>query len=214
MQRIDFWFDPSRPTPGWPSSALPQALQGCSYEVDYRPVLFAGLLQHWGQKGPAEIEPKRAWTFRQVHWLAAQHGIRWTRRPRTPSTRCRCCGWRWPARRPPAEPACAVEAVLPPRVGGWRRRRGDPTALAALHSTLAPLHDPPGDAGQAGTARQHRRGRGRTGLFGVPTLSLHGRHFWGLDALPMLRDALRGGAWFDGPAWAREGEPRPGVQRQ
>jgi 2-hydroxychromene-2-carboxylate isomerase len=54
---------------------LPQALQGCSYEVDYRPVLFAGLLQHHAHKGPAEIEPKRAWTFRQVHWLAAQHGI-------------------------------------------------------------------------------------------------------------------------------------------
>ena len=38
-------------------------------------VLFAALLHALGQKGPAEIEPKRAWTFRQVHWLANRHGI-------------------------------------------------------------------------------------------------------------------------------------------
>jgi len=45
------------------------------YYHAYRPVLFAGLLKNWGQKGPAEIEPKRAWTFRHVHWLAQHHGI-------------------------------------------------------------------------------------------------------------------------------------------
>src|SRR5678816_2446743 len=38
--------------------------------VQYRPVLFAGLLGHWGQKGPAEIAPKRAWTFRHIAWLS------------------------------------------------------------------------------------------------------------------------------------------------
>ena len=75
MQRIVFHFDVVSPFAYLAFERLPQVLQGCSYEVDYRPVLFAGLLQHWGQKGPAEIEPKRAWTFRHVHGLAAQHGI-------------------------------------------------------------------------------------------------------------------------------------------
>ncbi|MEM7019945.1 MAG: DsbA family protein, partial [Pseudomonadota bacterium] len=27
--------------------------------IEYCPVLFAGLLNHWGHKGPAEIPPKR-----------------------------------------------------------------------------------------------------------------------------------------------------------
>ena len=27
--------------------------------IEYRPVLFAGLLNHWGQKGPAELPAKR-----------------------------------------------------------------------------------------------------------------------------------------------------------
>ena len=52
------------------------------------------------------------------------------------------------------------------------------------------------------------------GVFGVPSFGLDGRVFWGLDALPMLADALRGEAWFDGPAWTREGAPRAGVQRR
>ena len=75
MKRIVFHFDPISPFVHLAFERLPQVLQGCSYAVEYRPLLFAGLLQHWGQKGPAEIEPKRAWTFRHVAWLAQRHGI-------------------------------------------------------------------------------------------------------------------------------------------
>ena len=52
------------------------------------------------------------------------------------------------------------------------------------------------------------------GLFGVPTIELDGRLFWGLDALPMLAAALRGDAWFDGPAWDDAAASRAGVQRR
>ena len=52
------------------------------------------------------------------------------------------------------------------------------------------------------------------GVFGVPSFELEGRMFWGLDALPMLRDAVSGGAWFDGPGWEAEGAPRAGLHRQ
>ena len=75
MKRLVFHFDVVSPYAYLACERLPQGLAGCSYEVEYRPVLFAGLLQHWGQKGPAEVEPKRAWTFRHVHWLAQHHGI-------------------------------------------------------------------------------------------------------------------------------------------
>ena len=52
------------------------------------------------------------------------------------------------------------------------------------------------------------------GLFGVPTIECEGRLFWGLDALPMLRDALQGGEWFQGPGWQDAAVPRPGVVRR
>ena len=35
----------------------------------------SALLHALGQKGPAEIEPKRQWTFRQVAWAAHQLNI-------------------------------------------------------------------------------------------------------------------------------------------
>jgi len=51
-------------------------------------------------------------------------------------------------------------------------------------------------------------------VFGVPTCTLDGRHFWGLDALPMLRDALQGGDWFSGRGWDEAQAPRGGVVRR
>ena len=44
-------------------------------EIVYKPVLFAGLLNHWGQKGPAEIPSKRQWTYRWCTWWAGELGI-------------------------------------------------------------------------------------------------------------------------------------------
>ena len=41
----------------------------------YKPVLFAGLLEHWGQKGPAEVPVKRRWTYRWCTWWARELGI-------------------------------------------------------------------------------------------------------------------------------------------
>jgi 2-hydroxychromene-2-carboxylate isomerase len=208
MQRVTFWLDFISPYAHLAFERLPQALQGCSYEVDYRPVLFAGLLQHHAHKGPAEIEPKRAWTFRQVHWLAAQHGIAMDtplRHPFNPLPLLRlalACG---PNRR-------VVEAIFH---HVWqrrcRRRRPRPRGRAAGHAGTGTR--PGRGRGEGGVEGQHREAIAR-GVFGVPSFGLGGRVFWGLDALPMLAGALQGDAWFDGPAWDREGAPRAGVVRR
>jgi 2-hydroxychromene-2-carboxylate isomerase len=191
MKNLTFWFDPISPFAYLAFERLPQALEGLSIEVSYRPILFAGLLHHWGQKGPAEIEPKRAWTFRHVHWLADQQGTAID----TPAQH-------------PFNPLALLRLLV------WRggADANDPARLAALTQELAPplaandervkqaLKDATADA----LAR---------GVFGVPTIEADGRLFWGLDALPMLADCLRGRPWFDGPAWGREGAPRAGLQR-
>ncbi len=207
MKTLTFWFDPISPFAYLALERLPQALEGCSYSVDYQPVLFAGLLAHWGQKGPAEIEPKRAWTFRHVAWLAHQQGTVLDApavHPFNPLPLLRlalACG---PNRR-------VVEAVMRHVwVGG--NDAGDPARLAALTHSLAPTRDP-----NSTEVKSELRGATDAaialGLFGVPTFALDDRLFWGIDALPMLRAALRDDPWFDGPAWDEAGRSRPGVKR-
>jgi 2-hydroxychromene-2-carboxylate isomerase len=88
----------------------------------------------------------------------------------------------------------------------------DPDRLAALRDALAPARDPDGDEVKA-ELRANTQAALASGAFGVPSFELDGRLFWGLDALPMLRDALAGGPWFDGPAWPDAGAERPGVVR-
>jgi hypothetical protein len=51
-------------------------------------------------------------------------------------------------------------------------------------------------------------------VFGVPTIEADGRLFFGFDALPMLREALAGNAWFDGPDWDRVARTPVGVARR
>lgn len=188
MKRITFWFDPVSPFAYLAFEHLPQALEGCNYAVDYRPVLFAGLLAHWGQLGPAEIEPKRAWTYRHVVWQAHQLGATLdmpASHPFNPLPLLRlalACG---PNRR-------VVEAVMRHVwVGGAVAT--DAARLAALTARLAPARDPASAEVKAELRAATDEAIAR-GVFGVPTFELDGRLFWGLDAVPMLRAALLGQA--------------------
>jgi 2-hydroxychromene-2-carboxylate isomerase len=208
MKPITFSFDPISPFAYLAFERLPQVLEGCSYAVEYRPVLFAGLLKAFGNKGPAEIEPKRQWTFRHVHWLAQHHGIAID----TPAVH--------PFNSLPllrlivatgANRRVAEAAFRHVWLGG--SDAGDPARLATLREALQPARDPDGDAVKA-ELRANTDAAIAEGVFGVPTFTLEGRHFWGVDALPMLREALLGGAWFQGPAWDEAGAPRAGVTRR
>ena len=207
MKRIVFQFDLISPYAYLAFHRLPQVLEGCSYEVEYRPILFAALLKHHAHKGPAEIEPKRAWTFRHVHWLAHEHGIALqtpARHPFNPLPLLRLVQAAGPNRR-------VVEAAFEQVwVGG--HDPADPARLAALQAALAPTRSPDSDEVKAELRVSTDRAVA-DGLFGVPTLTLEGRHYWGLEGLPMLRDALQGGAWSRGAAWDAATQAPPGVRR-
>ena len=214
MKVVDFWFDALSPYAWLAFDRLPQALEGLNLVVNHQPLLLAGLLAHWGQKGPAEIPPKRDWTYRQVLWLAQQQGT--------------------PLQLPQPHPfnplALQRLAVAAAPAGGTPSRRtvellfrhvwcrdgadpNDPAALAALVAAVAPQRDPAGDEVKA-ELRSRTDAAVALGLFGVPTLVCDGRAFFGLDALPMLRAALTGAPWFDGPDWAAAGQQPPGLQRR
>lgn len=199
MKQITFYLDFVSPFACLAFEKLPETLEGLSYAVDYKPVLFAGLLKHHRQLGPAEIRPKRDWTYRQVLWLAHSLGIPL----QMPSTH-------------PFNPLALLRLALAHGEQGLANRyacetifrhvwRGgadatDPQRLEALQQLLAPARDPAGDEAKAQLKANTDQAIAH-GLFGVPTYEVDGKLFWGLDALPMLRGYLEGDAWFSGADW-------------
>ena len=214
MKSISFWFDPISPYAWLAFERLPQALEGISHVVEYRPVLFASLLKAWGQKGPAEIAPKRAWTYRQVAWLAHAQGapLQVPRpHPFNPLALLRLALASVPAGGLPNRRV--IELLFR---HAWCRKGADPNephALQDLAGAVAPVRDPNGDDIKAELRAASELALSR-GIFGVPTLECEGRCFWGQDALPMLRAALLGDGWFDGPAWDEAGAQPLGLVRR
>lgn len=212
MKLLRFHFDVISPFAYLAFERLPRALEGLSYAVEYQPVLFAGMLSHWGQKGPAEIEPKRAWTFRHVAWMAHVDGVNLVtpaQHPFNPLALLRLAI------------ACAPDGQAPGRhvveqlfrhVWESGGDANDPQRLKALTERLAPRRDPQGDDVKQALKQNTARAI-ELGVFGVPTIELDGRLFWGVDALDMVAACLRGDPWFDGPAWDAAAVAPPGVQR-
>jgi len=199
MKKITFYLDFISPYAWLAFDELPQALMGLSYSVTYKPLLFAALLKHHGQLGPAEIPAKRDWTYRQVQWLAHSRG----RTLDLPAAH-------------PFNPLGLLRLALATDAKGLPNRyvcetlfkhvwvgsadAADPERLAAVTQQLAPARDPL-DEGVKGQLRAHAEEAIAAGVFGVPAFEVDGKVFWGLDGLPMLRAYLEGDAWFEGPRW-------------
>lgn len=212
MKTLSFWFDPISPFAYLAFERLPQALQGLSYTVRYRPVLFAALLKRHGQLGPAEIAGKRAWTYRHVLWLARTHGVPFdlpAAHPFNPlpllrlAVACSDAGEpnRW---------VCEQVFHHVWRAGG--ADAADPQRLAELAARLQSQRKLGDEAARerlrANTAEALARG-----VFGLPTCELDGRLFWGFDALPMLRQQLAGEAPLPDALWDAAERWPVGAQR-
>ena len=218
MKHITFWLDFISPYAYLAFEQLPQALQGLSWRVDYRPVLFAGLLKQHGQLGPAEIAPKRDWTYRQVLWLAHQHGIALqmpAAHPFNPLALLRlalACNSQAAQQVAPGTVSRHVAQTIFRHVWRGGADATDAARLEALRQTLNPQRDPAGEAVK-GDLRANTEAAIAQGLFGVPTMAVDGRLFWGFDALPVLRAYLEGDAWFASGDWDSVQAVAPGATR-
>lgn len=205
MKQITFYLDFISPYAYLAFETLPEALMGQSYSVSYKPVLFAALLKHHGQLGPAEIPGKREWTYRHVLWLARQHGL----------------GLQLPAQHP-FNPIGLLRLALACSDSGVPNRyvcetifrhvwqggadAADVERLQALTEQLAPKRDANDELAKI-QLRANTDDAIAKGVFGVPTFEVDGKLFWGLDALPMLKAYLQGDAWFNS-AWAATDQVR------
>ncbi|HYB32478.1 MAG TPA: 2-hydroxychromene-2-carboxylate isomerase [Steroidobacteraceae bacterium] len=161
------------------------------------PVLLAGLLQHYGQLGPAEIPSKRRFTYRFVLWRARRLGM--------------------PLRMPPAHPFNPLAALrLIIAAGSGQRAAGavlaavfrdgrdvsDPQVIADLARDLG-VAEPQAALADPGV-KQRLRDNGEwaiaRGVFGVPTLVIGNELFWGHDAVDMALDYLNDPEAFEDAA--------------
>lgn len=168
--------------------------------VVLRPILLAGLLNRYGQKGPAEIPGKREFTYRHVLWRARKAGR--------------------PLQFPPTHPfnplaalrlciAAGSSIAATDAIFDWiwgRGHAGDSTQ--ALAPVAGRLGIPDVEAAVADPAvkaklRENFEAAIAEGVFGVPTLSLNGRLFWGDDAHDFALACLRDPALWDEPEMRR-----------
>ena len=223
LHDIQFFYDPISPYAYLAFERLPETLMGHSVNVRYRPVLFAALLQVHGQLGPAEMAGKREWTYRQVNWLAHHHGVPLESpgaHPFNPLPLLRL-GLACARAEAPGETSRYVAEQLFHHVWRGGQDASDPARLAALQTRLQEHMALRGrDWVAPDTDEIKLRLRSNTedalalGVFGVPSLLLDGRLFWGHDALPMLRAYVDGDPWFGSGAWEAAATLPAGVQRQ
>ena len=185
MISATWYFDVISPFAYLQAMRLDQLLDRVS--LICKPTLFAGYLNHWGHLGPAEIEPKKVFIFRQCAWRARRMGVDFKLPPNHPFN--------------PLRALRLAEAL-----------DGDLKAVQAIFRSVWVDGDlPDNDEGWAGIqasagvidgdalvnspeikARLKANGDKAiaAGAFGVPTLVIGGEVFWGDDAFDMVLDYL------------------------
>jgi 2-hydroxychromene-2-carboxylate isomerase len=175
---VDWYFDFVSPF----SYLALHRLKEFSPNIVYRPVLFAGLLNHFGQKGPAEIPAKRRWTYRWCAWQARELGI----------------PFRFPAAHPfnplpylrlSLAAGCSAHAIGAIFQHLWTS--GEP-AEKGFEELCADLEVAPASLMEVkDTLRKNTEEAAARGVFGVPSFVVDGEVFWGADAIDFLKAFLK-----------------------
>lgn len=172
------------------------------------PVLLAGMLKHWGTKGPAETAPKRLHTCQQCVWQAGVQGLPFRMPPRHPFN-----------------PLAAQRLMV-------TLDAGDDTIRQAFGFIFGEGRDPElefdalaGRLGVGDAAERIARPQVKqkliantqeaidAGVFGVPSLVLRGQVFWGNDTLEWATRFLEEPGLFERPEYMAARETGAGIAR-
>ncbi|MGA7986175.1 MAG: 2-hydroxychromene-2-carboxylate isomerase [Burkholderiales bacterium] len=182
MRRVTWYFDFVSP---FSYLCLARLGELPDVELVYRPVLFAGLLQHFGQKGPAEIGAKRRWTYRWCQWSAERLGLP-LRFPAThPFNPLHYLRLAIAARCEPLAVKRIFEAI-------WTTgaEPGDAASFARLARALGVEEASIASPEIKNALRENTERAAAAGVFGVPSFEADGEIFWGVDSLDFLKAFL------------------------
>jgi 2-hydroxychromene-2-carboxylate isomerase len=192
---VRFYFDPISPYVWLAASAIAR-IEAAGARVWFAPVLFAGMLNAHGNKGPAEIEAKRIYTFRDVMRQAARQGLPFSGPPGHPFNSL------------PALRMCTAlqdddarrRLALALFSGCWER--GEDISNAQALARIAADCDLDGaalvEAAQQPAVKQQLAAATEQaiadGVFGVPTFRYGDELFWGGDRVDTLLWRMEGNA--------------------
>lgn len=206
--RVTWYFDFISPFAYLQCERLNRLPEGT--KIAFRPILFAGLLNHWAHKGPAEIPSKRRFSYRQALWIARRDGI--------------------PFRAPPAHPFNPLDTL---RLAVALGCEGD-TVQAIFRFIWADGHRPDDpdswntlieylnvpDASERIASpdvklalRSNTEEAIALGVFGVPTIAVEKELFWGYDMTDMATTYLRDPLTFEDTEMQRMSKLPVGVER-
>ncbi len=198
MTKLDYYYDFISPF----SYLLHEQLHRLpkSVELNYIPVLFAGLLKYWGNLGPVEIDQKKIFTYRHTTWLANKLELPF----RIPDTH-------------PFNPLPYLRLSI--------AKDNDPELVTSIFRAIWTSGDNPAtDAGRQAiwcsigipdadglindaevksALITNTQMATEQGVFGVPSISINGEMFWGLDSFEILLDYLENPDLFDSASMAR-----------
>lgn len=209
MTNADWYFDFISPFAYLQYAQLPGLSE--RLEITPVPVVFGALLKHWGQLGPAEIPPKRRFTYRFFKWRAERVGVPFTMPPVHPFN-----------------PLPALRLYL--AAGGGTDNAGKvfdviygqglqpdaPDGINAIAVKLG-ITDPEAAMATPEIKNDLKRNTDRAisaGVFGVPTFVVANQVFWGGDATEMLLDYLDDPTLFETSEMKRISDMPMGLTRQ
>jgi 2-hydroxychromene-2-carboxylate isomerase len=158
-----------------------------SLNLTLRPILFAGLLDHWKTKGPAEIPAKRTQTYQYCDWYSKRIGLPFKTPPAHPFNPLKILRLAIALNSPTAAIGAIFDYVWG-EGGDTHSEEGfkklcdkmaikDVAALIGSKEVKNQLHENTTQAIKAG-------------VYGVPTFHYEGDLFWGFDTTEMFLERI------------------------
>jgi 2-hydroxychromene-2-carboxylate isomerase len=194
MKTVDFYFDYLSPFSYLASLRVREVCSAVNAAVVFRPVLFPALLNHWGQRGPAEIPPKSVHTFKECLRYALARGIQFRAPKLHPFNPLLALRANWAAGS--EEERQRVTGALYSL--GWADG-GDLSSRDEISAALTAAALPASELlerAQSDAIKQRLRAETDSaiarGVFGIPTMFVGEELFWGLSQLDNLTLHLTG----------------------
>jgi len=191
MKELNFYFDFLSPF----SYFAWNKLEGnAELKINYKPVALGPLLNHWGIKGPGEVQPKREFLLKECLRYAAKNNLEFT----TPKTH-------------PFNSLYALRLALKSTAGelqgeviktlwkaGWQKRidMGDPDELQKVLKEAGLPYEELYEKSFSKEAKVELKANIQEaisyGVFGVPSMVVDSELFWGNDAVESMLNFMNG----------------------